>query len=450
MSFDDLGLAPDLEKAVNDRGYRTPTPIQKRAIPLILDGIDVLAAAQTGTGKTAAFVLPMLQRLAYVGFAASRQVRSLIIVPTRELAAQVHESIEAYGARLDLRSAVVYGGVKIGPQIDALSKGVDVLVATPGRLLDLTAQKAMSLDRVEVLVLDEADRMLDMGFLPDIRRIVSLLPPTRQTLMFSATFSRPIRDLAEKFLVDPQTIEVAPANTAAERVDQTVYPVHRTRKTDLLVHLLKKHQWHQVLVFTRTKHGANRLARRLLREGFECAAIHGNKSQNARRRALQQFKDGEIQALLATDIAARGLDIDQLPEVVNYDLPEVAEDYVHRIGRTGRAGAAGRSHSFMSEDEVPLLRAIEKLLGRRIERDVLQEFSDPAKTTDGAHIARDGKAAGANRHSNNSQKGAPAHDGKPARRRRGRRRSKTASVETAPKKPPTPAAKGGNRRAPVG
>lgn len=391
MSFDHLGLAPDLTRAVLDQGYKSPTPIQSGAIPLVLDGVDMLAAAQTGTGKTAAFVLPILQRLAYVGFARPKQIRALVLVPTRELAAQVHESVKLYGRHLSLRSAVVYGGVKIGPQIERLAEGVDILVATPGRLLDLAGQKALEFRSVEVLVLDEADRMLDMGFIHDIKRIVDQLPNDRQTLMFSATFSKDIRALASRYLDSPEVVEVAPANTAAERVEQRVYPVHRSRKNELLIHLLQQEQWHRVLVFTRTKHGANRLCRRLEKEGIEVAAIHGNKSQNARQRALADFKAGSLQVLLATDIAARGLDIDLLPDVVNFDLPAVAEDYVHRIGRTGRAGAAGRSHSFCTDDERSQLRAIERLLGEKIPQVVNAEFDKPspqfvaAAEVNGAH-----------------------------------------------------------------
>ncbi|MFT6771858.1 MAG: ATP-dependent RNA helicase RhlE [Congregibacter sp.] len=368
MNFDTLGLSPDLARAVNDRGYLNPTPIQIKSIPLVLDGRDVLAAAQTGTGKTAAFVLPILQRLAFVGLARRKQVRSLILTPTRELASQVHESVEAYGQYLDLRSAVVFGGIRAEPQIAALEQGLDTLVATPGRLLDLAQQGAVDFSALEVLVLDEADRMLDMGFIHDIRRIVDQLPKNRQTLMFSATFSKEIRSLAAQYLVDPVSVEVAQANSTTELVEQMAYPVDSDRKTDLLIHLLNDHHWSQVLVFCRTKHGANSLSKKLVQSGFKAAPIHGNKSQNARQRALDEFKSGKLQLLVATDIAARGLDIDQLPEVVNFDLPSVPEDYVHRIGRTGRAGASGRSHSLLSPEDVPLLQGIERLIRKAIPR----------------------------------------------------------------------------------
>jgi ATP-dependent RNA helicase RhlE len=374
MSFDELGLAPDLVRAVADRGYSDPSPIQEKAIPLVLDGRDLLAAAQTGTGKTAAFVLPLLQRLAFVGQPRQKQVRSLVLTPTRELASQVHESVVSYGSYLSLDSAVVFGGVKPGPQIAKLALGVDVLVATPGRLLDLHQQGAMKFDTLEVLVLDEADRMLDMGFIHDIRRILDLLPRNRQTLMFSATFSPEIRALVSRYLCDPASVEVAPPNSTADRVEQTVYPVDKARKAALLSKLIRDKDWHQVLVFTRTKHGANKLTRQLQKDGIQAMAIHGNKSQNARQAALAGFKAGEIQALIATDVAARGLDIDQLPEVVNFDLPNVSEDYIHRIGRTGRAGASGCSHSLVSVDEADLLYDIEALIKRQLPQREIEGF----------------------------------------------------------------------------
>ena len=366
MNFEDLGLASDLLQTVTGLGYDAPTPIQKEAIPLILDGRDVLAAAQTGTGKTGAFALPTLQRLAFVGSARPKQVRALVLTPTRELALQVHESAVAYAHRLDLHCAAVYGGVKLPPQIKAVSKGVDFLVATPGRLLDLASQGALKFEHLDMLILDEADRMLDMGFIHDIRRIVDLLPSRRQTLMFSATFSPDIRRLAKRYLDQPAQVQIAPENTATELVEQAAYHLERAQKSTFLVSLIRDRQWHQVLVFVRTKHGANRLSRRLEKEGIRAAPIHGNKSQNARQRALDDFKNGRLQALVATDIAARGLDIDQLPEVVNFDLPAVAEDYVHRIGRTGRAGSTGRSHSLVAPEDEGLLRAIERLIGRKI------------------------------------------------------------------------------------
>jgi len=352
MDFQSLGLIDPLLRAVAEQGYDRPSPIQAQAIPAVLGGSDVMAAAQTGTGKTAGFTLPLLQRLEPGKPAASRQVRALVLTPTRELAAQVGESVAEYGKYLPaLRSAVVFGGVNINPQINRLRGGVDVLVATPGRLLDLYQQKAMSFDQLEILVLDEADRMLDMGFIHDIRKVLRLLPKQRQTLMFSATFSNEIRTLAKTLVRSPKEIDISPRNSTAERVRQWVVTVDKRHKAALLTHLIGEQQWFQVLVFTRTKHGANRLAKQLESAGIEAVAIHGNKSQNARTRALAGFKSGDVRALVATDIAARGLDIDQLPQVVNFDLPNVAEDYVHRIGRTGRAGADGEAVSLVSGED---------------------------------------------------------------------------------------------------
>ena len=374
MKFSDLDLSAPLLRAVEEQGYDTPSPIQRESIPPILAGRDLMAAAQTGTGKTAAFTLPMLQRLSALPPAGGKSVRALVLTPTRELAAQVHQSAQRYGKHLPLRHAVVFGGVKINPQIATLRQRCDLLVATPGRLLDLHQQSAVSFDGLQILVLDEADRMLDMGFIHDIRRIVSLLPNKRQTLMFSATFSAQIRKLAGNYLQDPLRVEVAPANSTAERVVQLVHPVDKKRKPDLLSHLVRDRNWNQVLVFTRTKHGANRLTTRLERDGIRAAAIHGNKSQGARTRALEGFKEGRVQALVATDIAARGLDIAQLPQVVNFDLPNVAEDYVHRIGRTGRAGASGHSYSLVSADEADQLRGIERLIRSTLPREVIAGF----------------------------------------------------------------------------
>jgi len=369
MSFDSLGLRAELLSAVAEQGYAQPTPIQSQAIPFVLGGRDLLGAAQTGTGKTAGFALPILQKLA--AGAGTKLARALIITPTRELAAQVHEDVRTYGKHLALRSVVIFGGVGMQPQVDALRRGVDIVVATPGRLLDHARQKTIDLRQVEILVLDEADRMLDMGFIPDIRRILALLPAKRQNLLFSATFPDEIRKLAATFLRNPATVEVARRNTPAELVAQCAYRVAKDRKRDLLAHLVKTGDWRQVLVFCKTKRGANRLAEQLERDGVEADAIHGNKSQNARTRALKSFKDGELRVLVATDIAARGLDIEQLPHVVNFDLPHVPEDYVHRIGRTGRAGSTGEAISLVCNEERPLLAAIEKLIGRRVEpRDV--------------------------------------------------------------------------------
>ena len=379
MSFESLGLGAELCRAVSRRGYDTPTPIQARAIPAVLAGRDLLAAAQTGTGKTAGFTLPVLQRLQDGG--GGRSVRALVLVPTRELAAQVHESVRAYGRHLPLKAAVVFGGVGMRPQTDILRRGVDVLVATPGRLLDHAGRGTVDLSGVEILVLDEADRMLDMGFIRDLRRILALLPARRQNLLFSATFSDGIRKLAGGLMHDPACIEVAPRNTAAERVVQVVHPVDRARKRELLAHMIGREDWRQVLVFTRTRHGADRLAEQLRRDGLGAEAIHGNKSQGARTRALARFKSNQVRVLVATDIAARGLDIDQLPHVVNFELPEVAEDYVHRIGRTGRAGHEGTAVSLVCVDEHRLLRDIERLLGRRLER-VTVEGYEPDPTVD--------------------------------------------------------------------
>jgi ATP-dependent RNA helicase RhlE len=377
MSFDTLGLSAELLLAVREQGYTQPTPIQQKAIPLILQGKDVMAGAQTGTGKTAGFTLPLLQRLMETRTQQrGRPIRALVLTPTRELAMQVAESVEVYGRHLPLRSTVVFGGVKINPQIDRLRRGVDVLVATPGRLLDHAGQRTLDLSQVEILVLDEADRMLDMGFIHDIRRVLALLPKneSRQNLLFSATFSSEIKALADRLLNRPELIEVARRNTAAELVEQLVHPVDKHRKRELLSQMIGRGNWRQVLVFTRTKHAANRLAEQLQQDGLSAAAIHGNKSQGARTRALSGFKNGDVRVLVATDIAARGLDIDQLPHVVNYELPNVPEDYVHRIGRTGRAGNAGEAISLVCVDEHKLLRDIERVLSREIPKLVVDGY----------------------------------------------------------------------------
>jgi ATP-dependent RNA helicase RhlE len=366
MSFSDLGLKPELLRAVADKGYDTPSPIQIQAIPAVLAGRDVLAGAQTGTGKTAGFVLPILQRLAAAVAPGDRAPRALILAPTRELAAQVAQSVRDYGKYVPLRVTQVFGGVSINPQISALRSGCDILVATPGRLLDLAQQRAADLSKVDVLVLDEADRMLDMGFIHDIRRIIKLLPAKRQNLLFSATYSDDIRTLAERLLRDPLSIQVAPRNAPIELVEQRAYRVQKDHKRHLLTHLIQDGGWTQALVFTRTKHGANRLAQQLEGAGIRAAAIHGNKSQAARVKALDLFKRGEVTALVATEVAARGLDIKELPFVVNYELPNVPEDYVHRIGRTGRAGALGQAVSLVSSDETGLLRDIERVLRRAV------------------------------------------------------------------------------------
>ena len=380
---------PALLRAVAEQGYTQPTPIQAQAIPVVLAGRDLLGAAQTGTGKTAGFTLPLLQKLvekANTSHSPARHpVRALIITPTRELAAQVEESVRTYGKYTSLKSALVYGGVGMQPQVDALRRGVDILVATPGRLLDHVQQKTVDLRQVQILVLDEADRMLDMGFIHDIRRILALLPAQRQNLLFSATFPEEIRKLAASFMRNPATVEVARRNTPAELVAQVAYPVQADQKRSLLAHLVKSNDWRQVLVFVRTKHGANRLAQQLLREGIEADAIHGNKAQSARTRTLAQFKAGSLRVLVATDIAARGLDIEALPHVVNYDMPHVAEDYVHRIGRTGRAGVEGEAVSLVSPEERPLLAAIERLMNRKVESRAVTGFQAAGPRTAPPH-----------------------------------------------------------------
>lgn len=374
MSFTDLGLSDHLLQALTEKGYLEPTPIQAAAIPAVLEGRDVMAAAQTGTGKTAGFVLPMLQILQQGKKVRSNSVRALVLTPTRELAAQVQDNAQYYGRHTSLKTEVVFGGVKINPQMQRLRGGVDLLVATPGRLLDLYSQNAVRFDQVEILVLDEADRMLDMGFIRDIRKILNLLPKQRQNLLFSATFSAEIKLLAKDLVHNPVEVSVSPENATAHTVEQWIIPVDKAAKPRVLIEIIKRNNWFQVLVFSRTKHGANRLAAQLDKAGIKAAAIHGNKSQGARTRALQEFKDGEIQVLVATDIAARGIDIKELPHVINFDLPNVSEDYVHRIGRTGRAGSVGEAVSLVSADELDLLVEIERLTQAKIERRELEGF----------------------------------------------------------------------------
>lgn len=381
MSFESLGLRAELLRAVSEKGYSSPTPIQQQAIPPILEGRDIMGGAQTGTGKTAGFTLPLLHRLMSLNEAPSdsqkksrRPIRALVLTPTRELAAQVAESVQTYGKHLPLKSTVIFGGVSINPQIKKLRDGIDILVATPGRLLDHVSQKTIDLSQVDILVLDEADRMLDMGFIRDIRKVLALIPKQKQTLFFSATFSDEIKRLANDLLKSPVLIEVARRNTASESVAQVVHPVDKTRKRELLSYLIGSNDWKQVLVFNRTKHGANRLAEQLNTDGITAAAIHGNKSQGARTKALADFKAGKVRVLVATDIAARGLDIDQLPHVVNFELPNIAEDYVHRIGRTGRAGNEGEAMSLVCVDELKLLRDIERLIKREIPKVVFDDF----------------------------------------------------------------------------
>jgi ATP-dependent RNA helicase RhlE len=425
MTFDQLGLSAPLLRAIEEKGYREPSPIQAAAIPAVLSGRDLMAAAQTGTGKTAGFTLPILQRLHETGAPHPHRIRVLVLAPTRELAAQVAESVATYGAHLPFRSTVVYGGVKINPQIAALRKGVDSLVATPGRLLDLYQQGEVKFSDLEVLVLDEADRMLDMGFIDDIRRILKVLPAQRQNLMFSATFASKVRKLTKTILHNPLEVSVSLANATAERLEQWVYPVDKKRKGDLLLELVVHNDWQQVLVFSRTKHGADRLAQFLGKAGVNAQAIHASKSQGARTRALAGFKNGEIRVLVATDVAARGLDIAQLPQVVNFDLPDVPEDYVHRIGRTGRAGSSGHAYSLVSADEIKQLNGIEQVIQRHITREYVGGFepdhevpaSAPLRLSRTSRKAHRGKLPGAR------NKGrVPPKSTAPRRNKRGSRR----------------------------
>jgi len=374
MTFKELGLSEPLLRAINKKGYTEPSTIQKKAIPLILEGKDVLASAQTGTGKTAGFTLPMLDRLTSQNKWKRRPLRALVLTPTRELAAQVYQNVREYSEFVDIRSTVVFGGVNQKPQVRTLRNGVDILVATPGRLLDLHNQKAFSLARIEILVLDEADRMLDMGFLRDIKKILALMPVKRQNLLFSATFSKEIKKLAGSFLHHPIMVEATPENTTAEKVNQKAYRIDKQKKTAFIIQLITEGNWEQVLVFTRTKHGANKLCKKMIGAGITAAAIHGNKSQTARTKALAGFKKGEVRVLVATDIAARGLDIPLLPHVINFELPNVPEDYVHRIGRTGRAGASGEAISLVSQEEKAYLRDIEKLLDQKLEMVIVKGF----------------------------------------------------------------------------
>ena len=441
MYFADLGLCPNILKAVSEKGYTSPSPIQAKAIPAVLEGRDVMAAAQTGTGKTAGFTLPILEILNNGNHAKANQVRALVLTPTRELAAQVGESVTTYGKYLPLRSTIVFGGVKINPQMMALRKGVDVLVATPGRLLDLYQQNAIKFNQVEILILDEADRMLDMGFINDIRKILAVLPKKRQNLMFSATFSNDIRKLAKSIVNDPVEISVSPENTTAKTVEQWINPVDKAKKSELLVHLIKENQWEQVLVFSRTKHGANKLTKQLIASKITAAAIHGNKSQGARTKALADFKKGAVRVLVATDIAARGLDIDQLPQVVNFDLPNVPEDYVHRIGRTGRAGASGHAVSLVSADEFKQLADIERLIKQLLERKIIDGFKPVNDLPESRLNQRVPKAKTPNNsnrprnNSRNSQRGdKPTTGGENNRSAQNRRR--TPRPQSSPKTTP--------------
>lgn len=378
MNFDNLGLIPSLLKAVKEKGYDVPSPIQEKAIPLILKGKDVLASAQTGTGKTAGFTLPLLQRLSSNPSNGKRNIRALILTPTRELAAQIYENVLEYSTHLNIRSTVIFGGVNQRPQVAKLRQGVDVLIATPGRLLDLVNQKVLFLSSVNILVLDEADRMLDMGFKRDLDKIMSIIPRQRQNLLFSATFSKEIKFLAREILNNPEIVEATPENTTVEAIVQKAYRVDKNKKASLIIKLILEGGWFQVLVFTRTKHGANNLCKKMIKSNIKAAAIHGNKSQSARTKALSGFKSGAVEVLVATDIAARGLDIPLLPHVINFELPNIPEDYVHRIGRTGRAGAKGEALSLVSVEEKNYLRDIEKLIGNRIQISTVEGFEpDP-------------------------------------------------------------------------
>ncbi|MDX1443558.1 MAG: DEAD/DEAH box helicase [Gammaproteobacteria bacterium] len=432
MSFESLGLSAALLRAVSEKGYSEPSPIQAKAIPAILEGHDVMAAAQTGTGKTAGFTLPLLERqMRHPTPGNRRVVRTLVLTPTRELCAQVLDSVRDYGRQLPLKSGAVYGGVSINPQKSMLRRGVDILVATPGRLLDHIEQRTLDLSKVDTLVLDEADRMLDMGFIRDIRRIIQLLPKARQNLLFSATFSDEIRGLANGILNKPVSIEVAPRNTATELVSQVVHPVDKGRKRELLSFLIGSQNWKQVLVFARTKHGSDRLAKQLEQDGLRAAAIHGNKSQGARTRALEDFKRGKVRVLVATEVAARGLDINQLPHVVNYELPNVPEDYVHRIGRTGRAGNEGHAVSLVCVDEHKLLRDIERVIGRDIRKEVIDGYEpDPSIKPEPIHKKRGGgNKPRAQGRGQGHGKGAPRSNAGPGKPRndKPRRRSKPKS-----------------------
>ena len=410
MSFEELGLSKPLLKAIKEQGYIKPTPIQAQAIPVILQRKDILAGAQTGTGKTAGFTLPLLELLSRKPQnKAKHQTKALILTPTRELAAQVAESVELYGKHLPFKSAVIFGGVKINPQITKLRKGVDIIIATPGRLLDHMSQKTVDLRHIDFLILDEADRMLDMGFINDIKKVLAVMPKDKQTLLFSATYSNEIKKLSNTLLKSPTLIEVARQNTASESVAQAVYHVDKTRKRELLTHLINEGKWSQVLVFTRTKHGANRLTGQLDKDGITAVAIHGNKSQNARTKALADFKKGDVRVLVATDIAARGIDIDQLPHVVNYELPNVSEDYVHRIGRTGRAGNKGEAISLVCVDEHEYLENIEKLIKKDIPKVWLKGFKpDPSIK---AEPIKQGGGRGRGGNSRNRPRNKPSDNG---------------------------------------
>jgi|TARA_B110000091_G_scaffold188886_1_gene210988 ATP-dependent RNA helicase RhlE len=424
MSFKSLGLIPELLKAVEKQGYTIPSPIQEKAIPKVLERKDVLASAQTGTGKTAGFTLPILQILHQTKKEGRRPVRALVLTPTRELAAQVHKNVVDYSQFLDIKSTVIFGGVNAKPQIKSLKYGVDVVVATPGRLLDLIDQRALSLGRVDILVLDEADRMLDMGFLRDIKKIIAMMPKKRQNLLFSATFSKEIKKLAEGILHQPILVEAEPENSTAEMVVQKAYRVDKNDKIDFTIKLISDGNWKQVLIFTRTKHRANKLSEKLVKAGISSAAIHGNKSQGARTKALEGFKNGQVRVLVATDIAARGLDIPLLPHVVNFELPNVPEDYVHRIGRTGRAGASGEAISLVDIDEKEYVRDIEKLLGHKIKTEIVEGFEPTAKPSENKPKQNNSRNNNRNKSRNSKPKDANSQGNSNSRRNTNRKRSR--------------------------
>ena len=445
MSFTNLGLNESLLKAIKDQGYDTPTPIQKQAIPVVIEGKDVLAAAQTGTGKTAGFTLPLLERLSETHPKMHKnQIRVLVLTPTRELAAQVAESIKTYGKYMKYSSTVIFGGVGINPQLATIRKGVDIVIATPGRLLDIAGQKGIDFSALETLVLDEADRMLDMGFIHDIKKLMKMMPQKRQTLLFSATFSSDIKKLASGLLKDPVLVEVARENTTAEQISQVVHYVDKSRKRELLSQLIKTNDWRQVLVFTRTKHGANKLTKQLEEAGISAAAIHGNKSQGARTKALASFKANEIRVLVATDIAARGIDIDQLPHVVNYELPNVPEDYVHRIGRTGRAGQSGEAVSLVCIDEHKLLFDIEKFIKSEIKKVHIEAFTPDPNIQ--AEPIQNGRGGGQKRGSgNNSRNRSRSNNNSSSQNNRAKTSRNPESKRKNPKTANPAAAEIGNR-----
>jgi len=424
MSFKSLGLSEPLLRAISKKGYETPSPIQVKAIPSILEGKDVLASAQTGTGKTAGFTLPLLHLLSENPKDKYRPIRALILTPTRELAAQVYANVKEYSEFLNLRSAVIFGGVNQKPQVATIRQGIDILVATPGRLIDLENQGALSLNRVEIFVLDEADRMLDMGFLRDIERVMKLMPDKRQNLMFSATFSKDIKKLAYTILNNPVQVEATPENTAVEIIEQKVYRVAKGKKTDLIIKLISDGNWKQVLVFNRTKHGANKLCKKMVSAGISAAAIHGNKSQGARTKALAGFKNGSVRVLVATDIAARGLDIPLLPHVINFELPNISEDYVHRIGRTGRAGASGEAISLVSADETTYLRDIQKLIDMKIPMEIIEGFEpDPNASTEPIKQGQ-GRGRGGNNSGSRNSGSRNSGNGKSSNRNQSRSRNR--------------------------